>query len=882
MAFLPNLSIQQKLTAAFFSLVVLSAAAGGVGLLSSWRIGESGIDLGAKLAPLGDAAMEIKLTATTAHLFFEEIMAGDGGEDIEEVWALLAETQFYADAILNGGENDEGRFYPAESPAVRQKIESVRQQVQAFIDSARQRYQRHIQGQGTGTGADQAFDDLYEGLLGDLDQLAEEAEAAPAASALPVIAAVGRAKFHLANGHLFLEEVLSGDEGESIDDVLADFDVARTAIASIESPKVEAIAKDIRKLAEVAAERYRSLSSHLAADSAAVDAFDETFETFIREADEAEEVVHDFMARSLADLQAIKRFGMISTLVLMLATVIAALGLGLYFRRSIAARLNILAGTVSRLVAGTQVDIPGAEIRDEIGDLARAFAAFAEQGVTGLRIKLALDNADVSIMVADADHNIVYVNERLLDMFRAAEADIKKDLPNFRTNALIGANIDQFHKVPNQQRGMLARLDRTHKAEIEVGGRSFTFIANPVRGGDGQRLGTVVEWRDLTEELAIQGEIDKVVEAAGAGDFSRRIDTAGRQGTLARLAGGINHLTNLVEGATTDLGAVLAALAEGNLTRRITADYQGTLGELKDNANLTADKLADIVARIQASTVEVENAASEISSGTQDLSDRTEQAASSLEETAASADQMAATVRQNAENAKRASDLASGANHDAKSGGDVVGQAVSAMRLIEQSAQKITDIISVIDEIAFQTNLLALNASVEAARAGEAGKGFAVVAQEVRQLAQRAAQAASDIKTLIQDSNGQVKAGVELVNRAGNALAGIVDSIGKVTDIVEQISNASQEQAAGVQEINSSITSMDEMTQQNSALVEESTAAARALSEQANSLAQLMSFFKSTRSGKPAAAGTTIKAETRQTTRKPVAPAAQDEGWSEF
>jgi len=245
---------------------------------------------------------------------------------------------------------------------------------------------------------------------------------------------------------------------------------------------------------------------------------------------------------------------------------------------------------------------------------------------------------------------------------------------------------------------------------------------------------------------------------------------------------------------------------------------------------------------------------------------------------------MAATVKQNAESAKDASELASNADHSAKTGGDVVEQAVGAMDRIEQSAQKITDIISVIDEIAFQTNLLALNASVEAARAGEAGKGFAVVAQEVRQLAQRSAQAAADIKTLIQDSNGQVKEGVELVNRAGEALAEIVGSIGKVAGIVQEISGASQEQAAGVQEINQSITSMDEMTQQNSALVEQSSAAARALSDQAGTLTKLIAFFKLEGGAAPMLSGTTPARSIPavKSARAHALAASADDGWNEF
>ena len=291
------------------------------------------------------------------------------------------------------------------------------------------------------------------------------------------------------------------------------------------------------------------------------------------------------------------------------------------------------------------------------------------------------------------------------------------------------------------------------------------------------------------------------------------------------------------------------------------------------------------MAQIKVSADELKNASSEITSGTEDLSQRTEQAAANLEETAASTEELAATVRQNAENAKNASDLAGGADQNAKKGGQVVEQAVSAMAGIEGSAKKITDIIGVIDEIAFQTNLLALNASVEAARAGEAGKGFAVVAQEVRQLAQRSAQAAADIKILIQDSNGQVNDGVQLVNQAGEALTEIVGSIGKVAGIVQEIAHASQEQAIGVQEINSSVASMDEMTQQNSALVEESTASSRVLGSEASKLAEVMAFFKlGTLQPSPGQQSRqpTKPTKAKMPASKPLASAGDNDGWSDF
>ena len=325
------------------------------------------------------------------------------------------------------------------------------------------------------------------------------------------------------------------------------------------------------------------------------------------------------------------------------------------------------------------------------------------------------------------------------------------------------------------------------------------------------------------------------------------------------------------------LNTNLKLLADGNLRATIATTFPGELDELRSGFNQTVEQLKTLVQQVQSAAIQVENAAVEISTGTDDLSKRTEQAASNLEETAASMEQMAATVKQNASNAESASELAAGADRNAKAGGEVVQNAVSAMGGIEESAGKITEIIGVIDEIAFQTNLLALNASVEAARAGEAGKGFAVVAQEVRQLAQRSAQAATDIKSLIQGSNSQVQAGVQLVNKAGEALTEIVGSIEKVAGIIQEIDSASQEQAAGVQEINTAVTGMDEMTQQNSALVEESSAAARALGDQARNLNQLMAFFKL-----DGAATVERSVTTPTVTQQPAHAGPDPDEWNEF
>jgi methyl-accepting chemotaxis protein len=458
-------------------------------------------------------------------------------------------------------------------------------------------------------------------------------------------------------------------------------------------------------------------------------------------------------------------------------------------------------------------------------------------------VSSALKLCDANVMLADNDLNIVYMNNGIEKMLRGNQNQIREELLNFNVDTLIGSCVDIFHKNPAHQRGKISSLDKTSSTQIEIAGLTIKLTLSPWMNTDNERIGTVVEMRDRTEEVFIEKEIATLISSAGEGNLTTRIREEGKSGFFLNLAGGLNQLVGIAEGVIDETAAMLDAMAHGDLTKRIESEYKGAFDKLKTDANATAVKLTEVISRINNSSSAVASGAEEIAQGNTDLSQRTEEQASSLEETASSMEQMTSTVRQNADNAKVANDLAADATIKAQKGGDVVRRAVSSMSEINDSSKKIADIIGVIDEIAFQTNLLALNAAVEAARAGEQGRGFAVVAGEVRNLAQRSAAAAKEIKDLIRDSVSKVQDGSQLVNESGATLSEIVDAISRVTAMIADISNASSEQSEGIEQVNKAITQMDEMTQQNAALVEEASAAGEAMADQARGMRQILGFF---------------------------------------
>lgn len=462
------------------------------------------------------------------------------------------------------------------------------------------------------------------------------------------------------------------------------------------------------------------------------------------------------------------------------------------------------------------------------------------------QLQLALDKLSTNVMMADSNYNITYMNDQLKDFLESREDRLKAALPNFNMESLIGSNVDIFHKNPSHNRAILDHLENDMEANIEVAGYHFSLNLLPIRNRSGERVAILVEWRDRTQDVQLLKNVQGAVNNAQKGYLSSRIDLTHLDGISKDLSISINELMDSIERALSDVGRVTGAMSEGDLTEIITNEYEGDLGNLKESINASISRLDGIVSvSVKASGI-VDDASREVAAGAHDLSDRVQNQAAALEQTSATMHEMNSAIQNNTQNSQEAQLLAQGVQKKTEQGRTVMQDNIKAMNSIQESSHKIADIVSLIDGIAFQTNLLALNAAVEAARAGEHGRGFAVVAGEVRALAQKSAEAAKDIKLLIDESVSRIDEGTKLTTESGEVLVTVASEVDRMTLMIEEIAAASSEQAIGISQVHDAINSIDEITQQNAALVEETTAAAESMSEQANSLSSNMAYFKTT------------------------------------
>ena len=391
------------------------------------------------------------------------------------------------------------------------------------------------------------------------------------------------------------------------------------------------------------------------------------------------------------------------------------------------------------------------------------------------RIKVALDNASTGVMIADNARNIIYANKSVIEILGKAEDDIRKQLPHFSVANLVGANIDSFHKTPTHQAHMLSTLNAAHSASIEVGGRTVELIVSTVINDEGQRLGTVAELKDHTIEKLAENDVDTILHAAIKGDFSKRIEIQGKEGFFKQLGEGLNELLETTESGLNDVLHLVNALSHLDLTVTITNDYSGSFGQIKDDANITVEKLKQCINQIKKAINTIDPRDKNIASDKNAFSHRP---------------------------AEQAAQVAADASNIAGKGVEMVSQVILTINEIDDYSRKIAGIIPIIDDIVLQTKMLAHTAAIEAARTGEQGGGFAAVSAEMHNLAQRAAAAAEDIKKLKDDSLNKVCDGKKLLTQADLAIEEIISSMHDMTLMMSDISNDSAAQRACIKQIN--------------------------------------------------------------------------------